>query len=135
MAKNLSEIAVMCNFKFFNLFGLNFAEKDWFFGKYMISYLAFFGSLVFVMKCWLTFFYKDFVTDNWSFDTNFTFLFYIATASLCYLTKLMLMMWKKESIYNLTELLKIDLIVIENVDKRLEKDQQFCVKMAKSVFR
>lgn len=133
MTENLSENAVMCNLISFNRSGLNFAEKDWYFGKYKIIYLTCFGSLYLMIKCWLTLFYKDLGTDDWTF-TNFTFLLYVGAAAFGYMIKLMLLLWKNKSIYNLTELLKIDLIVIDNLDKRLEKDQQFCVKMAKSVF-
>ena len=130
MVENLSENAVMCNFKFLNYFGLNFAEKDWYFGKYKISYLACFGSWIFVIKCWLTIFYKD----NWSLS-NILLELNIGAGAFIYLIKLMLFLWNHKSIYKMTELLKTDSIVIDNEDKRLEKDQKFCVKMTKSVFR
>ena len=129
MVENLSENAVMCNFNSLNRLGFKFAEKNWHFGKYKINYFVFFGILLFNIKSWLTIFYKD----DWSL-TNFTFVLNIGVATFVYFMKFMLFLWNNKTIYKLTEMLMNDSIVIDQMDKRLEKQQKFCIKMAKSVF-
>lgn len=134
MAENLSENAVMCNFQCFKRYGFNFAEKDWYFGKYKISYVAFIGIWIIAIKCWLTVYYKGIVTDSWSL-TNFTLTFSTGLGAFIYLMKMMSFLWKNKIIYNLADLLKNDLIVIDILDQRLKKDQTFCLKISKLVFR
>lgn len=134
MAENLSENAVMCNFQYFNHYGFKFAEKDWYFGKYKISYVAFFGIWILAIKCCLTTYYKGYATDNFSL-TNFTFMLNAGVAAFIHIMKMMLFLWKNKTINKLAELLKSDLIVIDLMDKRLEKGQKFCVNLAKSVSR
>lgn len=134
MVENLSEASVNCSFHFLNRYGFKLAEKNWYFGKYKISLLAFFISCLLVIKCWLTYIYKEHKEDGLIL-TNSLFELNAAIAGSMYLMKLIVFMWKSNSIYNLIELLKIDKIVFDNLDKRLEKDQKFCIKIARIVTR
>lgn len=134
MVENLSETAGICNFHFLNRYGFKLAEKNWYFGKYKTNYLVLFGLWMHVIKCWLTVFYKDHESDNFIL-TNYVFELNLSIGASMFLIKFMLFLLKNKTIYNLTEMLKVDLIVFDSLDKRLEKDQKFCVKIARSVKR
>ncbi|CAO1405625.1 unnamed protein product [Diamesa serratosioi] len=132
MDVKLSEKAIKCNFVNFNQMGFKFAEKNWYFGKHKRNYVILIGCWLLLIKSWLTLIFKGFEDSSLS---NNLFEMSVGVANIVFLMKLHLFLWNHKKINDLNEMLIHDLMVIDEKDKRLQKKQKLCIKVAKWVYR
>lgn len=134
MDENSSENAIRCNLRLINRLGFKFAEENWCFGKYKINFLLLMGGLLLNFKCWFTVINEGLLPNSWSLK-DFTFKINVSVGVTLATMKVILFVWKSKEIHELCQMLIHDLIVIDKMDKRLEKEQKFCMKIANFSFR